>query len=175
MPRSTDRLDDPLYIDGLSRRYVLDWPCGVYDTYTTEWLKPVDHKQGYIRFWVDGRLIMFHRLVYAITKGPITSNIDHIDGDVSNNHPDNLRDCSQSLNTANSKVRSDNTTGYIGVIWHKASGKWQAQTMLNGKRIHIGLFTDKDEAALAYNYKLTELFGHRCTFNSVFKDHPDTQ
>ena len=173
MPKSTDRLNEPLYINYLSRRYILDWPCGVYDTHTNKWLKPSGHKQGYVRFCIDGRLVMFHRLVYAVIKGPIKYNIDHIDGDISNNHPDNLRDCGQGLNTANSKVRSDNTTGYIGVIWHKASNKWQAQTMFNGKRVHIGLFSSKDEAALAYNYKLTELFGHQCTFNKVFEDHPD--
>jgi hypothetical protein len=45
--------------------------------------------------------------------------------------------------------------------------------MFKGKRIHIGLFNSKDEAALAYNYKLTELFGYQCTFNQVFEDHPD--
>jgi hypothetical protein len=77
------------------------------------------------------------------------------------------------LNTANAAIRSDNTTGYIGVTWHKTTNKWQAQTMFKGKRIHIGLFNSKDEAALAYNYKLTELFGYQCTFNQVFEDHPD--
>lgn len=175
MPKSTDHLDDPHYIDALRLRYTLDWPCGVYDCYKEKWLSPNDHEQGYSRFTIVGRLTMFHRLVYALCKGPVVGNVDHIDGDVTNNHPDNLRLCCQSLNTANSKVRSDNTSGYTGVIWHKASNKWQAQTMLKGKRIHIGLFSCPKEAALAYNHELTKLFGHQCTYNKVFEDYPEAK
>lgn len=168
MPKSTDNLSDESYVKGLRDRYILDWPCGVFDTYKYKWLTPSTHEQGYVRFSIDGRLMMFHRLVYAFCVGPVTSNVDHIDNNPRNNRPENLRLCSQGLNVANSTIRSDNTSGYKGVVWHKATGKWQAQTMLKGKRIHIGLFECPKEAALAYNIRLQELFGNDLVYNTVF-------
>ena len=38
----------------------------------------------------------------------------------------------------------------IGVNWHKASGKFVAQCNIKGKRTHLGLFTDANEAHQIY-------------------------
>jgi len=38
----------------------------------------------------------------------------------------------------------------IGVCFHKASGKYVAQCGVNGKRKHLGLFTDPNKAYRAY-------------------------
>ena len=55
-----------------------------------------------IRTWVNGIRVRAsaHRLVYITFKGPIAPNaiINHIDGNRSNNHPDNLEAISQSAN-----------------------------------------------------------------------------
>jgi len=171
--RCTDNLDDPDFVKEL-RGYFYATDCGkIFKVSTGEKVNQINRMSDYKGVCYKGKYIMTHRLLWALINGPFYSHIDHIDGDPSNNQISNLRLCTQGLNVANAKVRSDNTTGYIGVIWHKASNKWQAQTMFNGKRVHIGLFTNKHEAALAYNYKLTELFGYQCTFNKVFEDHPD--
>lgn len=47
------------------------------------------------------------------------------------------------------KLRRNNTSGFQGVSWRKPN--WQVQIRVNGKRIHVGYFADKIEAALAYN------------------------
>jgi hypothetical protein len=165
--RCTDRLEDEDFVKEL-REYFFATPCGkVFIKATGEECRDIN-KSRYLGVGYKGRYYMKHRLVYALLKGPFHSHLDHIDRDRYNNSITNLRPCTQGLNVANASIRSDNTSGYIGVIWHKATNKWQAQTMYNGKRVHIGLFESKDEAALAYNYKLTELFGHQCTFNQVF-------
>lgn len=175
MLRCTDRLDDEIFVGELSKYFYVGNDGKVYLVGSDEEVNQVSKGKGYLSVRYGGKYIMTHRLVYALTKGPFYSHIDHIDGNPSNNSISNLRLCDQGLNVANARIRSDNTSGYIGVIWHKASkGRWQAQTMYKGKRIHVGLFTDKEEAALAYNYKITELFGHQCTFNQVFEDHPDS-
>lgn len=166
--KCTDKLNDEDFIESVKSRYIVKPNKTVYDLERFTYLKPTAHKQGYTTFWIFGRKIMFHRLYYAVNLGPINGVIDHIDGDNTNDRLSNLRDCGQSQNTANSRIRSDNTSGYTGVIWHKASGRWQAQTMKDGKRVHIGLFTDPKEAALAYNHKIESLFGRYCTFNQVF-------
>ncbi|KEO02311.1 AP2 domain protein [Escherichia coli 1-392-07_S4_C1] len=46
-------------------------------------------------------------------------------------------------------MRKDNKSGYIGVIWHKASRKWMAYVQVNKKRKHLGLFDSIDEAVAA--------------------------
>lgn len=128
----------------------------------------IDKSHGYKRIRHADKYWLEHRLIWSMFYGDFDYNLDHINGDILDNRVENLRRCDQTQNTANSKIREDNKSGYRGVVWHKATNKWQAQTMLKGKRIHIGLFTSKDEAALAYNYKAKELFGQFARFNNVF-------
>lgn len=173
MLRCTDNLDDPNFVQEL-RGHFYATSCGkVYKVSTGEEANEITRLREYKAIHYKGRYYVKHRLIWALINGPFYSHLDHINGDRSDNSLKNLRLCCQGLNTANAAIRSDNRTGYIGVIWHKATNKWQAQTMFKGKRIHIGLFLSKDEAALAYNHKLTDLFGYQCTFNKVFEDHPD--
>lgn len=171
MVRSTDKLNTQEEIDRLKTLVVFK-EDGLYRLDLNEKITPRINQGGYVSVWVGGRYYMEHRIKWSFYNGPIPDGIDHIDRDRTNNDLSNLRLCKQGLNVANAGMRSDNTTGYMGVIWHKASNTWQAQTMFNGKRVHIGLFHCKREAALAYNYKLTELFGYQCTFNQVFEDMP---
>lgn len=128
----------------------------------------VDKSHGYKRVLFNGKYYLTHRLIWEMFNGKFDYNLDHKNGDILDNRLENLRPCDQTQNTANSKTRSDNKSGFRGVVWHKATSKWQAQTMFKGQRIHIGLFENKLEAALAYNYKAKELFGDYARFNQVF-------
>lgn len=38
--------------------------------------------------------------------------------------------------------------GITGVCWNKRLNKWSVQINDNGKRIHIGYFTNKDDAII---------------------------
>jgi len=40
---------------------------------------------------------------------------------------------------------------YIGVCWDKQHNKWKASIKINGKKKHLGLFSDEIEAAKAYD------------------------
>lgn len=55
------------------------------------------------------------------------------------------------------KKKSEIKSKYIGVGWNKRKGKWRAYTSKDGKQVHIGYFTDEDEAARAYNEKCIQL------------------
>ncbi len=46
--------------------------------------------------------------------------------------------------------RKNNTSGHRGIYWHKGGEKWVVQKTVNGKRITLGRFADKDEAIRAY-------------------------
>jgi len=75
--------------------------------------------------------------------------IDHVDGDPSNNRWLNLREASRSENMCNVTTRSDNKTKEPSVIWQKNAQKWRVRIRLHGKARHIGYFDDFELAALA--------------------------
>ena len=105
------------------------------------------------KYWqirVDGRLYYAHRIVWLITYGEFPSEqVDHIDGDGLNNRLENLRAVSSTENSRNVRKKSNNTSGVSGVHWHKRDKKWQAMIEVNYKTIHLGLFSNKDEAVAA--------------------------
>lgn len=43
------------------------------------------------------------------------------------------------------------TSKYKGVSWKKNDKKWQAQIMIDGKRVHLGCFDSEEEAAAKYD------------------------
>tara|TARA_R110000796_G_C14405954_1_gene418137 strand:+ start:280 stop:753 length:474 start_codon:yes stop_codon:yes gene_type:complete len=66
-----------------------------------------------------------HRLASLYMEGGFPKEVvDHIDGNRTNNKWENLRACSQSNNTLNSRVMSNNTSGHKGVYWRKDRRKW---------------------------------------------------
>lgn len=90
--------------------------------------------------------IYMHRLI-AERAGIDTSQlIDHIDRDGLNNQRNNLRPATKKQNAENTVSHSHNTSGHRGVSWYKQTKKWSAQITQNGKKIHLGYFSDKDEA-----------------------------
>lgn len=70
-------------------------------------------RNGYHRVQILGDNYSVHRLVYETFKGPIEGVIDHIDGDKSNNHIDNLRDVPQTKNMLN--AQTDGHKGQIAI------------------------------------------------------------
>ena len=53
--------------------------------------------------------------------------IDHKDRNPLNNQKSNLRECTRSQNTMNSRKRRNSSSKYKGVSWHKASKKWYSR------------------------------------------------
>lgn len=94
--------------------------------------------------------VYIHHLI-LVTNGMI----DHINGNRLDNRRSNLRECNAAQNNANTGLRKDNKSGYKGVYWHKAVGKWAA--VYKGKA--IGYFHDPIEAGNAYREKHEEVFG----------------
>jgi len=119
----------------------------------------------------DGHYIEWmHRIVLNAPAGTI---VDHRDQDKLNNQRENLRLCTHSENHANTSVQPNCTSGYRGVAFHKASGKWQAHIKHMNKNVYLGLHLTKRAAAEAYNAKALELFGSFASLN-VIKETDDT-
>lgn len=121
-------------------------------------------KRGYAvsSYWKDGktRKIYMHRLIMGGQ-----SNIDHKDGCKLDNRKSNLRLCSHSQNMYNQKKRVDNTSGFKGVSWSKAAKKWHAYINISKRRVYLGVFNSKEEAAAAYNEAAKKNFGEFARLN----------
>ena len=86
------------------------------------------------------------------------AHIDHINHISTDNRWVNLRVVSQADNTKNASKRRDNTSGVTGVIWHKATSKWQVSIDAARKRVYGGLF-DSFEDAVAKRKELELKYG----------------
>lgn len=104
------------------------------------------HKLGYIY----GIRFGAHRVAWAIHYGKWPDGeIDHINGDTSDNRICNLRDVSHHENMMNKRTTKRNKSGINGVSWIKDRKKWYASIRYNGKTISLGKYDDKFEAARA--------------------------
>jgi hypothetical protein len=74
---------------------------------------------------------------------------DHKDTDKINNKWNNLREAKHINNQHNKNPPKTNTSGYKGVCWHKRDKKWHAMIKVNGKQVHIGQFTNIEDAIIA--------------------------
>ena len=127
------------------------------------WRKKIAHKvvigaragqlkpNGYRQIGIYGKRYPEHRLAILYTQGAWPADeVDHIDGNPSNNALSNLRTCSHAENHQNRSMPSHNRSGLQGVTWHRQKRLWRASVVLEGKHTHVGLFTDKSEAYEAY-------------------------
>lgn len=118
--------------------------------------------KGYLRLYHEGRSYSVHRIIWEVAVGRIPDGyvIDHIDHNTINNNIHNLRCVKRIDNQRNMKRRIDNTSGCVGVYWHKAAGKWMASIGVNGKSKYIGLFDSVVDAVNAREDKQKEMNFH---------------
>lgn len=101
----------------------------------------------YIFIHTLGKQWRAHRIAWFMYYGVEPENeIDHINGDGTDNSIINLRMTDTQGNSRNQRIRSTNTSGVIGVRWNKKANKWVAGIHDEGKNVHLGLFSDFNEA-----------------------------
>lgn len=89
---------------------------------------------------------------------------DHINGDIHNNLLSNLRVANRSQNAANSKLYSNNSSGYRGVFFDNKSLRWRRQIRVNG-RSYTKLFSKVEDAAKDYDKEARKHFGEFARLN----------
>jgi hypothetical protein len=123
-----------------------------------------DRSKGYFRLTTDRNNNIHHyvhRLIFIYHNGNLTEGfqIDHIDGDRTNNRIENLREATGSQNMQNAKIPSNNKSGVKGVSWHKIYKKWQVYIMIKGKRLFFGRYDTLEEATAVAEKARNELHG----------------
>lgn len=111
------------------------------------------HKcRGYIAVRVMGVIYHAHRVAWALYNNespPTDREIDHIDGDKSNNRIANLRLATSRQNKYNVGISAQNTSGAKGVTYRKNRGKWQAQISVDNACVYLGSYNSFDDAVAA--------------------------
>jgi len=106
------------------------------------------HKAGYRQVMLDGKRLLEHRVIAGMFGLPTDAEIDHIDGDPSNNRIENLRPATRFENARNNSGWR-NKPFRVGVT-QKRNGKFIAYIRSNdGKQKHLGSFESEAEAVAA--------------------------
>jgi hypothetical protein len=132
-------------------------------------------KNGYAarrRKVADGHgpcVILMHRVLCPVHEG---MEVDHRNRDRLDNRRENLRPATSAQNKANGAVISHNTSGYRGVGRTTSGRPWTARIGIGGRVKHLGNFSSREDAALAYDKEARTVFGEFAFQN--FPEHRDS-
>lgn len=107
------------------------------------------HSSGYRRVNLYGREYAAHHLIWALEKGVLPTELDHINGVRDDNRIENLRHVTRMENLHNKKMSRANKSGVTGVYWIWQQSRWRASIGIDGKVKHLGLFLSFDDAVKA--------------------------
>jgi hypothetical protein len=128
-------------------------------------------KKGYP--WVDvgGSMVFVHRFIMGFPQAP--EQVDHINGVKWDNRTSNLRVVTALENQMNRGFRKTNTSGVIGVSFHK--GRWEAKLCVDRKVAHKSRHDTKEAAVAARAKAVAEHCGEFApigSFREVIKEDP---
>jgi len=104
----------------------------------------------YLIIGILGVNMLAHRLAFLYMDGVLPcEEVDHINGNGCCNIWSNIRLADKAENAKNRRIPTHNTSGVIGVCWHKATNKWIANITVDQKRKHLGVFEDICDASSA--------------------------
>jgi hypothetical protein len=111
----------------------------------------VSPSQGYRYGRIFRQIYPSHRVIWAMQAGFWPDvDIDHINGNRSDNRWSNLRCANRSENLRNKGLCGRNKSGVKGVSWDAKWEKWRATINVNRRQTNLGRFVELADAAAAY-------------------------
>jgi hypothetical protein len=111
-------------------------------------LTKCSRSDGYLTLRIFGKNYKNHRLCFLYMTGKLVKEVDHINGDRTDNRWSNLRPVTRQENTKNRGLASNNKSGASGVTWFEQTKQWRARITFDGVRVSLGLFDTLEEAIL---------------------------
>lgn len=118
--------------------------------------------KGHVVTDVGSKPVYMHRL---IMNAPNNMEVDHIDGNRTNNQRTNLRLATRAENARNAKPYNGGTSQYKGVYWLKKQRRWRARIRVDGQFISLGCYGTEEAAAIAYDNAAVTYFGDFARLN----------
>lgn len=110
----------------------------------------ITRSQGYLVGKLFNRIHRAHRVIWAMHSGAWPKDqIDHINGERSDNSIANLREVSHGENARNMKLPCNNTSGVIGVFWNGKHQRWTSVITINNETKYLGEHSNKADAIAA--------------------------
>jgi len=129
-----------------------------------KWCAVCIKKIWYARAQIENHLVYLHRF---LMQPSIKMEVDHKDGNGLNCIRENMRVCRPLDNNRNRRIQKGNTSGYKGVWWYPRLKKWESGISVENKSIHLGVFIQRDDAALAYNEAAKLYYGDFAKLNNI--------
>ena len=105
----------------------------------------LDKSHNYRKIKINGKRYPEHRLVFLYMIGLIPIQVDHDNHIRDDNRWINLNASTRKLNQKNLSKNKNNTSGYTGVC-KGYKNTFVAEIKVNKKRIHLGSFTNLNDA-----------------------------
>lgn len=125
-----------------------------------------ESKNGYIVAYggTEEKTVKMHSLLCC-------SGCDHKNRLKYDNRKLNLRACKQSDNVKNRSIPKSNTSGIIGVSFHKRANRWAAYISCDKTRHSLGFYVDKNEAIVARLSAEKKYFGEFSPQKHLFEEY----
>lgn len=106
--------------------------------------------KGYRVLCIEGRNYPAHRIAWGLSHGQWPKDqIDHVNHNKDDNRLSNLRAVNAGENCRNRPLSKNNSSGQVGVHFHRRNRRWVARAMVDGRRMDLGSFTTREAAVAA--------------------------
>lgn len=113
---------------------------------------------GYVAVGYRSKVFKLHRILFLHYHGHLPREIDHIDGNPTNNCIANLRAATHAQNTRNAKIRKTSTSG-VKNVRRRAGDRWEVRLRVDGRCVSFGCFASLSEASAAAEQARSQAFG----------------
>lgn len=108
---------------------------------------------GHMAIGLHGGLYFSHRLAFLYMTGEFPNGeVDHINHVRNDNSFANLRVVNMEDNQKNKTIQKNNKSGATGISFDKANSKWRARIFVNKRNVHLGFFSNIEDAIAARHY-----------------------